>query len=182
MRLAAVAAAALAACSPAAAPSAPAPQATALGVPQSGLEMVPLTIRSASGTHRFTVEIARTDEQQQHGMMFRTSLAPDRGMLFPYDPPQSVGFWMKNTLIPLDIAHFDGDGRLLNVCRMKPADDPAVGGADLKAPSIKPARFVLEVNYGWFDARGLIDAEGKPTKPVLLEAPDAVRRLADQAE
>ena len=141
MRLAFAAAAALAACSPVAAPSAPAPQATALGVPQSGLEMAPLTIRSASGTHRFTVEIARTREQQQHGMMFRTSLAPDRGMLFPYDPPQSVGFWMKNTLIPLDIIFIRSDGTIVRITTAVPHNEA-------RALSGEPVKAVLEIAGG----------------------------------
>ena len=141
MRLAIIAAVALGACSPAAAPSAPAPQATALGVPQSGLQMVPLTITSAGKVHRFTVEIARTDEQQQHGMMFRTAIAPDRGMLFPYDPPQSVGFWMKNTLIPLDLLFIRSDGTIVRITTAVPHDENSV-------PSGEPVAAVLEIAGG----------------------------------
>ena len=134
------------------------------------------------GGHVVHVETSHTLDQRQRGLMHRPRLSKDDGMLFLYPHEDERSFWMKNTLIALDIAYFDARGNLVNVWRMKPAADPARDGGDLKAPSAAPARFVLEVNYGWFDARGLIDAEGKPTRPVLLEAPDSVRRLADQAE
>ena len=82
---------------------------------QSGLRQVPLTIRTAGGERRFTVEVAGTPEQQARGLMYRQSLADDRGMVFPYDPPQAVGFWMKNTLIPLDIIFIRADGRIARI-------------------------------------------------------------------
>jgi uncharacterized membrane protein (UPF0127 family) len=82
---------------------------------QAGLLQVPLTVRSATGEHRFTVEVAATPEQQTQGLMYRRSLAGDRGMVFPYDPPQAVGFWMKNTLIPLDIIFIRADGRIARI-------------------------------------------------------------------
>lgn len=76
---------------------------------------MPLTIRSASATHRFTVEVAHTPEQQATGLMNRQSVAPDRGMIFPYDPPQDVGFWMKNTLVPLDMIFIRADGTIARI-------------------------------------------------------------------
>lgn len=134
-------AAAAAACSPQPAPGAPAPQATELEVPQSGLSEVPLTITSTTGVHRFTVEIARTPEQQQHGMMFRTSMAPDRGMLFPYDEPREVAFWMKNTLIPLDIIFIRADGTIARI-------STAVPHSEARVPSGEPVVAVLEIAGG----------------------------------
>ena len=103
------AAAALMGCSPQAAVPAPLERSPA------GLEQVALTIESGGKAHRFTVEVARTPEQQQRGLMFRQSLAPDRGMIFPYDPPRAVAFWMKDTLIPLDIIFIRADGTIANI-------------------------------------------------------------------
>jgi uncharacterized membrane protein (UPF0127 family) len=109
---------------------------------QSDLAEVPLTVRSTTGEHRFTVEIAATPEQQARGLMYRRSLADDRGMVFPYDPPQAVGFWMKNTLIPLDILFIRADGRIARIAaRTTPQSlDPV--------PSGEPIATVLEIRGG----------------------------------
>lgn len=102
---------------------------------------MPLTIRSASSVHSFTVEVARTADQQRHGMMFRTSIAPDRGMLFPYDPPQAIAFWMRNTLIPLDIIFIRADGTIARISTAVPQTDTPV-------PSGEPVAAVLEIAGG----------------------------------
>jgi uncharacterized membrane protein (UPF0127 family) len=81
----------------------------------AGLEQVPLTITSAGHKHRFTVEVARTEEEQATGLMNRSSLAPDRGMVFPFEPPRDASFWMKNTLIPLDMIFVRADGSIANI-------------------------------------------------------------------
>ena len=101
--------AALAACQPATTNSAQLERSPA------GLEQVPLTIVSAGKTHRFTVEVARTEQEQATGLMNRSSLAPDRGMVFPFTPPRDASFWMKNTLIPLDMIFVRADGSIANV-------------------------------------------------------------------
>jgi len=108
----------------------------------AGLQQVPLTIRSASGTHRFTVEVARSPEEQANGLMHRQSLAPDRGMIFPYDPPQPASFWMKNTLIPLDMIFIRADGTIARI---------AANTVPLSlepVPSLEPVAAVLEINGG----------------------------------
>src|SRR6059058_1190640 len=110
-RLAAAVAAVLVACSP----EAPAQNVPAEQRAQTGLQQGALTIHSASGDHRFTVEIARTPAQQERGLMFVRSLAGDRGMIFPYDPPQEVAFWMKNTLIPLDMVFIRSDRTIARI-------------------------------------------------------------------
>jgi uncharacterized membrane protein (UPF0127 family) len=105
------------------------------------LRRVPLTIRSASGEHRFTVEVAATPDQQERGLMFVRSLAPDRGMIFPYDPPQQVSFWMKNTLIPLDMIFIRADGTIARIATAKPLDETPVPGGE-------PIAAVLEIAGG----------------------------------
>jgi uncharacterized membrane protein (UPF0127 family) len=131
------AAAALIGCSPQAAVTAP------LGRSAAGLEQVSLTIRSKDkGTSKFTVEVARTAEEQTKGLMFRQSLAPDRGMIFPYDPPQPVGFWMKNTLIPLDMIFIRQDGTIANI-----AENTVPLSLEL-VPSAEPVVAVLEIAGG----------------------------------
>src|SRR5438067_338445 len=134
--------AALLACSPPApAHNASADAAIADPGAQSGLREVPLTISTKSATHHFIVEVAATPEQQERGLMFRHSLASDRGMIFPYDPPQDVSFWMKNTLIPLDIVFIRSDGTIVRITHAKALDLTPL-------PAGEPIAAVLEIR-GW---------------------------------
>ena len=102
---------------------------------------MPLTIRSKNGVHHFTVEVAATPEQQERGLMFRKSLAGDRGMIFPYDPPQDVSFWMENTLIPLDIIFIRADGTIVRITKAKAVDETPL-------PAGEPIAVVLEIRGG----------------------------------
>jgi len=108
---------------------------------QTGLRQAPLTIRSNNGIHRFTVEIAATPEQQERGLMFRRTLAGNRGMIFPYEPAQEVAFWMQNTLIPLDIVFIRSDGTIVRIVNAKPMDLTPL-------PSGQPVTGVLEIRGG----------------------------------
>lgn len=107
------------------------------------------------------VELALTEAERQHGLMFRPRMSPDDGMLFAYPEEGQHSFWMKNTLIPLDIAFFAQDGTLLNVNETPMYPDPRNPGNSYATSDSKgPARYVLEMNLGWFRKKGLVDASG----------------------
>ena len=88
--------------------------------PESGLRVIPLTVTSGTEVHRFQVEVADTRAAQQRGLMFRTELGPNEGMIFPSNPQTERSFWMKNTPLPLDIIFIGPDRRILNIA----ADTP----------------------------------------------------------
>ncbi|MGH6659534.1 MAG: DUF192 domain-containing protein [Sphingomicrobium sp.] len=103
---------------------------------------MPLTIRSAGGTHRFTVEVARAAKEQEIGLMFRHGLAPDAGMIFPYPTERPVAFWMKNTYISLDLIFIRADGRIARI-----AENSVPRSLDL-IHSGEPVATVLEIAGG----------------------------------
>lgn len=93
---------------------------------------------------RLEVDIADTDSSREKGLMYRKSMPENYGMLFVYDNEQPMSFWMKNTFIPLSIAFFDKEKKLINILDMKPLDTSKI------YPSQKPAQFAIEVNQGWY--------------------------------
>ena len=102
----------------------------------------PLTIDTASGQHRFKVEVMRTEPERERGLMYRKTMPQDHGMLFEYQAEQPVAFWMHNTYLPLDLIFIGKDGRVVNVARdAKPMDDSLI-------PSAGPALGVLELDAG----------------------------------
>jgi uncharacterized membrane protein (UPF0127 family) len=107
------------------------------------------------------IELALTEAERQHGLMFRPNMSPDDGMLFAYPEEGNHSFWMMNTLIPLDIAFFADDGTLLNVNETPMYPDPRHPGNNYATSNSKgPARYVLEMNLGWFRKKGLVDGSG----------------------
>ncbi len=122
-----------------------------------------------------TVELALTEPERNHGLMFRPRMSADDGMLFAYESEGTRSFWMKNTLIPLDIAFFKADGTLLNVNETPTAADPR-GNNPPTSPSDGPARFVLEMNRGWFKRKGLVDESGRPRPGLRAQFPPEAPR------
>ena len=148
-----LAVAALAACSPMAADAGDRQAATAPERhPQSGLEIIPLSVTHAGKKHAFKVEVARTPAEQAKGLMFRTAMAPDEGMLFPRDPPDVASFWMRNTVIPLDIIYIGTDRRILNIANAVPYDETPL-------PSAGVASAVLELNGGRASELGIVPGD-----------------------
>jgi uncharacterized membrane protein (UPF0127 family) len=110
-----------------------------------------LTITNSAGEEvPVRVEIADTDAERQTGLMGRTTLAGDAGMLFVFDQEQTLSFWMKDTLIPLSIAYIDAEGRIVDIQDMQPLDD-----IPPQYVSAEPAQYALEVNQGFFEERGV---------------------------
>ena len=113
--------AALVACSPqtqagaASEPTESAPAPAASVHPVSGLAVIPLTVTSGDERIAFSVEVADTPEAQERGLMFRTDLGDNEGMIFPYDGTRAQSFWMKNTPLPLDIIYIGPDRRISNI-------------------------------------------------------------------
>jgi uncharacterized membrane protein (UPF0127 family) len=83
--------------------------------PESGLPLIPVTVRTAKGSHRVKAELALSRYEQAKGLMFRTELGRNEGMLFPFDQPRQASFHMRNTVIPLDIIFIGQDRRILNI-------------------------------------------------------------------
>ncbi len=107
-----------------------------------GLLLTPLTIKTAEAQHDFIVEVAKTSEEQAKGLMFRTKLDPKEGMLFPFKKSRIASFWMKNTVIPLDIIFIRKDGTIESIAaRTTPYSLEAV-------QSGAPVHAVLELAAG----------------------------------
>lgn len=101
------------------------------------------------GSKIIAVEIAKTPDQHQYGLMNRSSLPANEGMLFVFDQEQTLSFWMKNTYIDLAIAYFDKNKKIVDIQEMKATNQMMVG--DLPSyPSAKPAMYALEMNKNWF--------------------------------
>jgi uncharacterized protein len=109
-----------------------------------------VVVETAAGArHPVRVELARTEAEHTRGLMWRERLDPDAGMLFLFEESEPRGFWMKNTLIPLDMLFIGDDGRIVGI--VERAAPLSTTLREVGAPS----RYVLEVNGGWCAARGV---------------------------
>lgn len=95
------------------------------------------------GNRRINVEIASNEGARTKGLQSREELSDNSGMLFIFEEPKILSFWMKNTYIPLSIAYLDENYKIIEIFDMKPLDRKPI-------VSSKPAKYALEVNKGWF--------------------------------
>jgi uncharacterized membrane protein (UPF0127 family) len=126
-------------------------------VPQTQLQRTALSV----GIHQIDTQIAATAEQREIGLMYRKEMPQHEGMLFVFENPSRLCFWMKNTLIPLTAAFIADDGTIVNLENMKPQT------LDSHC-STKPVRYVLEMNLGWFAKKGVKPGSklaGRPFSP-----------------
>lgn len=101
----------------------------------AGDNRIPLTITHNGKAHNFRVEVARTQEEQARGLMERTSLPEDGGMLFPFEAPKIASFWMEKTLIPLDMIFVRKDGSIDRIAEntIPNSREPVVSGGEVSA-------------------------------------------------
>ena len=105
-------------------------------------------VKLSAGLHRIDAQVAQHNEQRSTGLMFRKEMPQHEGMLFIFEGPSRQCFWMKNTLLPLTAAFVSDDGTIVNLEDMKPQT--------LESHcSLKPVRYVLEMNQGWFAKKGI---------------------------
>ena len=119
-----------------------------------------LTIFTAAGPRKFTIELALDGPQMEQGLMFRRSLAPDAGMLFDFQTPTNVTMWMKNTLIPLDMLFLDSAGQVIDI------HERAVPQSLDMISAKAPARYVIELNGGTAERLGIKPGD-RATSPYI---------------
>jgi uncharacterized membrane protein (UPF0127 family) len=116
-------------------------------------EAAPLIVHAGGSAYKFEVELATTAAERERGLMFRKTLAPNAGMLFLYPDEQQVAFWMKNTLIPLDMLVLKADGSIARIAHdAVPLDETPI-------PSNAAVKAVLEVNGGTAQALGIKEGD-----------------------
>ncbi|MDD5028067.1 MAG: DUF192 domain-containing protein [Rhodoferax sp.] len=116
----------------------------AQNAPQLNLPRIQIT----AGMYLIDTQVAATPDQRSTGLMHRRQMPTGEGMLFIFEQPSEQCFWMKNTLIPLTTAFVGDDGTIVNLADMKPMTTES-------HCSSKPVRYVLEMNQGWFDKKGI---------------------------
>jgi uncharacterized protein len=106
------------------------------------------SVQLSAGMHLIRAEVAADFATRARGLMHRESLGANAGMLFVFEQPEIQCMWMKNTLIPLSVAFLDERGAILNIADMEPRSERTHCAA-------RPASYALEMNRGWFSARGI---------------------------
>lgn len=114
-----------------------------VGAAAQGMPMMDLTV----GMYRIEAEVAATQDDRMLGLMHRKAMPPQHGMLFVFNTSAQHCMWMRNTLIPLAVAFLDEQGRVINVEEMLPQTED-------NHCAVKPAKYALEMNAGWFKTRG----------------------------
>lgn len=112
--------------------------------PQTTLPRVTLS----AGMHQIEAQVAQNNDQRMTGLMYRKEMPQHEGMLFVFEQPSMQCFWMKNTLLALTAAFVSDDGTIVNLVDMKPQTTDS-------HCSLKPVRYVLEMNQGWFARKGI---------------------------
>ena len=137
--------------------TAPALHTQAQNAPQTTLPRTSIT----AGMYLIDAQVAMTPREREIGLMFRKEMPVQEGMLFVFEQPATQCFWMKNTILPLTAAFVADDGTIVNLADMKPMTEDSHCSA-------KPVRYVLEMNVGWFDKRGIkagTRLSGRPFTP-----------------
>lgn len=111
------------------------------------------TVKMKIGTREFVLEVADTEETRQLGLMNRKSMPDDHGMLFVFEEEEPLSFWMKNTLIPLDILYINAKGKVVTIDHMKPKD------IQTKHPSKEKAMYAIELNEGMAKKAGVKEGD-----------------------
>lgn len=116
------------------------------------VDPAPLVALTGQGERRFSIEIADEPSERQAGLMFRKTMADDHGMLFVFEATQPVGFWMRNTVMPLDLIFIGQDGRIKTIRQGEPFSDAVISPDE-------PVRFVLELKAGTAVKQGIVDGD-----------------------
>jgi uncharacterized protein len=117
-----------------------------------------------AGIHLITAEVASDVGTRSKGLMHRTKLGNNQGMLFVFEQKAQHCFWMRNTLIPLSIAFLEEDGTILNIENMQPKSDQS------HCP-LKATRFALEMDQGWFAKKGIVIGDKLAAKGIFSSKP-----------
>ncbi|MCX7305372.1 MAG: DUF192 domain-containing protein [Hyphomicrobiales bacterium] len=116
------------------------------------VDPAPLVVETKSGERSFTIEIADDPSERSAGLMFRDAMDDDHGMLFVFPDSKLLGFWMKNTPMPLDLVFIGDDGKVKDILPGEPFSEALI------APG-EPTRFVLELKRGTAEKSGIADGD-----------------------